>query len=162
MLVAKLITSMLPLAPLSQAIITGIATPSTVANGSSFTVIVTTANFIQSVQDVAMSFGIAPSPGFPDSLGSDFLGTKVLGRGKLQGPKQSCLGGESSFETDFSNVVTNITHIVEVPGFISQGPAVFTGALFSLLGAAYSPTTHDFSVNVTVGDTTSADYVHSS
>lgn len=62
---------------------------------------------------------------------------------------------------DDSNIVTNITHFVQIPDGLAKGPIVFTSALFSLLGAASEPNVQTFSVDVTVGDFTSGDLVSS-
>ena len=62
---------------------------------------------------------------------------------------------------DDSNIVTNITHFVQIPDGQAKGPVVFTAALFSLYGALYEPSVQDFSVDVTVGDFTSSDLVSS-
>ena len=137
-------TTLLTLLPaLASASISGIAVPATVAPGDSFRAIIQTQNFIQSVQDVAISFGLAPeADARPDAL-VNFLSNKYLG-------------------PDNSNISTNITHIVTVPEDMPQGPAVFTGMLFSLLGAVYSPNEQTFTVDVTVGDfTDEANYASS-
>ena len=62
---------------------------------------------------------------------------------------------------DDSNVATNITHFVQIPDGLAEGPIVFTAALFSLLGADYESNLETFSVDVTVGNFTSGDLVGS-
>ncbi|KAI9703069.1 MAG: hypothetical protein M1820_005941 [Bogoriella megaspora] len=128
------------LTPLTSAIITGIAVPDSIAPSSQFKVIIQTANYIQSVQDVAIAFGFAPTNiSEPETLGLTLLSSKYLG-------------------PDDSNILTNITHLVDVPASAERGDIVFTGALYSLFGARYGPTISYFTVNTTVGDNTSANY----
>lgn len=62
---------------------------------------------------------------------------------------------------DDSNIVTNITHFVQIPDGLAEGPIVFTASLFSLLGAEYEPNLQTFTVDVTVGNSTSSDLVGS-
>ena len=65
------------------------------------------------------------------------------------------------YSIDDSNIVTNITHFVQIPDTVAEGPIVFTAALFSLLGAVSEPAVETFSVDVTVGNFTSGDLVSS-
>ncbi|KAL9097847.1 MAG: hypothetical protein Q9165_000173 [Trypethelium subeluteriae] len=127
----------------ASAIIAGFAVPSTIAAGQPFELIVETANYIQSVQDVAISFGIA-SPQFAhdSTLGTTLLTSQFLG------PSDS-------------NTLRNITFTEEIPAGTAAGDYVVTGATFSLYGVEYSPATQYFTVNTTVGDTTSETYVSS-
>lgn len=76
-------------APLASAIISGIAVPSTIARGSTVPVTVVTAGYIQSVQDVAIAFGLtslafqtAYRPYYNESVGSTLLGSEYLGPSK--------------------------------------------------------------------------------
>jgi hypothetical protein len=60
-------TSLLSLA---SARIVGVAVPDTIRPGDGFNAIIETENYIQSVDDVAIAFGVAPGNGFPGSLGN--------------------------------------------------------------------------------------------
>jgi hypothetical protein len=71
-----------PLVSLSAARIYGIAVPDTVKPGEGFNAMIETGNFIQSVYDVAIAFGVSPSPGFQGALGS-VIGSYYLGPGGL-------------------------------------------------------------------------------
>ncbi|KAF2238387.1 hypothetical protein EV356DRAFT_573481 [Viridothelium virens] len=127
----------------ASAIISGFAVPSTIAAGQPFDVIVETADYIQTVQDVAISFGIAPPQLAHDStLGTNLLTSQLLGPSK-------------------SNILTNITFSEEIPAEVAAGDYVVTAAVFSLYGVEYSPAVDYFTVNTTVGATTSETYVSS-
>jgi len=67
---------------LASARIIGIAVPDTIAPGSGFNAIIETENYIQSVYDVAIAFGVAPGNGFPDSLGT-VMDSFYLGPGEF-------------------------------------------------------------------------------
>lgn len=154
---------------LTSASISGIAVPSTIASGSSFRVTIIAEDFIQSVQDVAISFGLAPNAAIANSSLGTLLSSKYLGPGKLSPPALPATAGiAASFckpalmrSVDDSNIVTNITHFVQIPDGTAEGPVVFTSALFSLFGAEYEPNLERFSVDVTVGNFTSSDLVGS-
>jgi hypothetical protein len=62
--------------------IIGIAVPATIRPGDGFNAIIQTENYIQSVYDVSIAFGVAPGAGSPGSLGN-VLGSYYLGPGKL-------------------------------------------------------------------------------
>jgi hypothetical protein len=66
--------------------ITGFSAPSTIVPGSPIQIHLHAENYVQSVQDVAIAFGIAPSnethPG-SGSIGT-FVGEKFLGPGTLR------------------------------------------------------------------------------
>jgi hypothetical protein len=65
----------------TDARIEGIAVPATIKPGQpGFNAVIISANYIQSVYDVAIAFGAAPGSGFPDSLGS-VAGSFYLGPG---------------------------------------------------------------------------------
>lgn len=104
-------------------------------------VVVESGNYIQSVADVAIAFGIATGKGYPDSLGT-LLTSEYLGPA-------------------LSNSLDNITFPIVIPGNIPKGESVFAASLFSLYGASTSPTLTNYNVSITVGDTTSGDYVSS-
>jgi hypothetical protein len=65
----------------ATAIIEGVAVPETIVAGQSFDIILETANYIQSVQDVAVTFGIQSAPGYPGELGQ-ILGEFFIGPSK--------------------------------------------------------------------------------
>lgn len=73
--------ALLSLIPLSQARIYGISAPSTVAPGVPFTISVLTQNYIQTVYDVAIVFGISPGAGYPGTMGT-VLASEYLGPDK--------------------------------------------------------------------------------
>jgi hypothetical protein len=128
---------------LASARIYGFSAPTTVARDSTIKLEIEAANYIQSIQDVAISFGISPaSSAHPESLGT-LLDSKFLG-------------------PDLSNTVGNITHYVHIPATQPKGKTVLTAAHFSLLGAVLTGDVEYFNVTVEVGDSTSAEYVSSS
>ena len=53
----------------AQARIYGIAVPATIRPGEGFNAVIHSSNYIQSVFDVAITFGFAAGEGYPDSLG---------------------------------------------------------------------------------------------
>ena len=55
----------------------------------------------------------------------------------------------------------NVTKWVNVPSGIATGPATFAASLYSLIGAANSPTFSNYNIPITVGDATSTNYVSS-
>jgi Nis1 family len=114
----------------SSAIITGVSTTSTVYAYNPFTVTLTTADYIQSVYDVAVAFGVAPGAGVPDSLGN------VMSAAFL-GPSQS-------------NILTPITFDVTLPAGTTNGEHMLTAAVYSLWGAEYEPRVTEFNTTITV------------
>ena len=154
----------------ASARISGIAVPSTIAPGSNFRVTILTQDYIQSIQDVAIAFGLAPNAAIANSSLGTLLNSKYLGPGKVSlkpffrhGGCYRCWHSVDIVDVlvDDSNVVTNITHFVQIPDGMAQGPIVFTAALFSLLGAESEPSLETFSVDVTVGNFTSGDLLSS-
>ncbi|OLN86171.1 hypothetical protein CCHL11_04114 [Colletotrichum chlorophyti] len=128
---------------LANARIYGIAFPETVKAGDNVTAIVETENYIQTVQDIAIAFGIAPeASAYPQTLGQNFLGSFYLGPEK-------------------SNIIENITEIVTIPEDLAPGKYVVAAGLYSLYGASKSTTLTNYNVTVTVGDATSETYVGS-
>jgi hypothetical protein len=67
---------------LASARIIGIAVPETIQPGGGFNAIIETENYIQSVYDVAIVFGVAPGAGFPGSLGT-VMDSFYLGPGTI-------------------------------------------------------------------------------
>jgi len=122
--------------------IVGIAAPKTVAAGSTAVVDIMAENYIQSIQNVAIAFGIEHGTAIPESLGQ-LLTSKYLG-------------------PDDSNIVGNITAHIQIPATLPKGKAVLTAFLFSLEGAAYEAVTETFQLTTTVGKFTSSGYVRSS
>lgn len=115
----------------TSAIITGVQTTPTVYAYNPFTVTLTTADYIQSVYDVAVAFGVAPGTGFPGALGN-VMSTAYLGPSK-------------------SNILTPIQFQVTLPAGTGNGPHILTAEVFSLFGAGYagSVTTFNQTINVT-------------
>ncbi|KAF6826312.1 hypothetical protein CMUS01_09496 [Colletotrichum musicola] len=127
---------------LASARIYGIALPETVKAGDQVNTIIETQNYIQSVQDIAIAFGIAPeASAFPGTL-QNVMGSFYLGPEK-------------------SNILDNITETVTIPADLAAGKYVVSAGLFSLYGASSGPTISNYNVTVTVGDVTSDNYVGS-
>lgn len=103
----------------SSAIITGVTAPSTVYAYNPFTVTLTTANYIQSVYDVAVSFGVTPAPGYEGAIGN-VITSAFLGPSK-------------------SNVLTPLTFDMTLPAGTQNGPYVLSAAVFSLYGVSSGP-----------------------
>lgn len=120
----------------------GIAAPSSVASGSTVKLEILAQDYIQTVEDVAISFGVQSTSTAHDQT----LGTLL--RSKYLGP-------------DESNIVGNITAYVQIPCAQPHGNATLTGALFSLIGADLGGNVEYFAINITVGDSTSSTYVTS-
>ncbi|KAF9876406.1 hypothetical protein CkaCkLH20_06349 [Colletotrichum karsti] len=127
---------------LANARIYGIALPETVKAGDQVDAIIETENYIQSVQDVAIAFGIATeAAAYPGTLNT-VIGSFYLGPEK-------------------SNVLDNITETVTIPAGLEPGKYVIAAGLYSLYGASSGPTLSNYNVTVTVGDATSTNYVGS-
>ena len=126
---------------LSSARIVGVAVPETIRPGDTFNAIIEVEDYIQSVYDVAIAFGIASGSGYPGSLGipitSGYLGP------------------------DHSNTLQNISYAMTMPASTTTGQAKFAAALLSLYGVASDPTITSFNVSVTIGDSTSSNLVSS-
>jgi hypothetical protein len=114
----------------TSAIITGVETTSTVYAYNPFTVTLTTADYIQSVYDVAVAFGVAPGAGFPGALGN-VMSTAYLGPSK-------------------SNILTPIPFTVTLPAGTQNGQYVLTAEVFSLFGAGYEGVVTTFNQTITV------------
>lgn len=159
------VPSLLSLLRPISAIITGFAVPATIAPGSSFDLVITTANYIQRVQDVSISFGLAfGTNAAPNFLGTSPLGSRFIGPGKHRQIPQHPQFTPTSPPPDNSNVLYNLTYPVIVPEDAPQGIASINGALFSLYGASFgSPVVSLFVANVSVGEATDlGSYEHSS
>jgi hypothetical protein len=114
----------------SSAIITGVEAPSTVYAYNPFTITLTTADYIQSVYDVAVAFGVAPGAGFEGDLGTVVTSAFL-------GPSQS-------------NILTPITFSAVLPTGTQNGKNVLTAAVYSLFGAGASPSITEFNVTINV------------
>ncbi|GIZ41634.1 hypothetical protein CKM354_000493300 [Cercospora kikuchii] len=128
---ASILASAATLLVATQARIVGFYAPNTAAPGSKVRLEIQTENFSQSIEDVAMSFGLSTGDFTLGSLGQ-LISTKILG-------------------ADLSNTLDNITHIIEIPADATPGPAVIQGAHFSLTGAVYSPLVEVYYANITIG-----------
>ena len=126
---------------LSSARIVGVAVPETIKPGDTFNAIIEVEDYIQSVYDVAIAFGIAPGSGYPGSLGTPITSGYL-------GPDQS-------------NTLQNISYAMTMPASTAAGQAKFAAALLSLYGVASDPTITSFNVSVTIGDSTSSNLVSS-
>ncbi|CAK1358143.1 hypothetical protein CB0940_07214 [Cercospora beticola] len=129
---ASILASAATLLVATQARIVGFYAPNTAAPGTKVRLEIQTENFSQSIEDVAMSFGLTTGNGA--TLGSlgQLISTKILG-------------------ADLSNTLENITHIIEIPADATPGPAIIQGAHFSLTGAVYSPLVEVYYANITIG-----------
>ena len=70
--------------PLTSALITGIEIPGIVAPNTTVCIKIITANYIQTIADIAMAFGLSFQPAVPanQSVGTYLLGSTYLGPGK--------------------------------------------------------------------------------
>ncbi|EXF83663.1 hypothetical protein CFIO01_00805 [Colletotrichum fioriniae PJ7] len=128
---------------MANARIYGIAFPETVKAGDEVQAIIETENYIQTVADIAIAFGIAPeASAYPGTLGQNVLGSFYLGPEK-------------------SNVLDNITETVTIPADLAAGKYVVSAGLYSLYGASSSSTLSNYNVTITVGNATSENYVGS-
>ncbi|KAK2009741.1 hypothetical protein LZ32DRAFT_608159 [Colletotrichum eremochloae] len=128
---------------LANARIVGFAFPETIRAGRQVDAIIETEGYIQSVQDVAIAFGMAPeASAYPGTLGQTLLGSFYLGREK-------------------SNVANNLTQTVPIPENTVAGKYVVSAGLYSLYGASSTPTLSTYNVTILVGNETSTSYVSS-
>ncbi len=77
-----LLLALFPLLPSTLARISGFALPRTIAPGASFPITIITENYIQSVADVAMAFGIASASAAENGTLGRMLESEVLVPGK--------------------------------------------------------------------------------
>ena len=70
--------------PITSALITGIEVPEVVAPNTTVRIKIVTANYIQTVADIAMAFGLSYQPAVPanQTVGTYLLGSTYLGPGK--------------------------------------------------------------------------------
>jgi len=138
MLSKTTLLTLLTTTSLTAARLTGIAAPSTLAPSQPFTLTLLTENYIQSVADISVVWGFAPTPGFPLSLGA-FVSSAYLGPSK-------------------SNQLQNVTIPATAPADLAQWKGkqvVLSASLFSLYGVSGTPSVANFNVTVNVGDQTS-------
>jgi Nis1 family len=76
---------------LASARIIGIAVPDTIQPGGGFNAIIETEDYIQSVYDVAIVFGVAPGAGYPGNLGN-VMDSFYLGPGKVPSSQNLKMG----------------------------------------------------------------------
>jgi len=133
-----ILAATLSLFTLTSARIIGIAVPETIAPGQGFNAIIMVENYIQSVYDVAIAFGVSPGEGHEGTIGT-VLGSYYLGPGQ-------------------SNTLTNITKWVDVPSTVAKGPVTLGAGLFSLYGVSSTTTLSNYDVSIAVGDSTSTTY----
>ncbi|PKS05940.1 hypothetical protein jhhlp_007773 [Lomentospora prolificans] len=130
------------LATTVSARIHGISFPKTIKAGEEITAYIGSANYIQSVYDVAIAFGINPSEAaYPGTLGPVF-GSFYLG------PERS-------------NQLENIPQPVTLPDNLQEGEYVIGASLLSLYGASVTPVLAGYNVTITIGEETSEEYVNS-
>lgn len=116
-------------APITARII-GIEAPTNISPGTPFTVSIMTENYIQSVTDLAVAWGINPGKGFASSIGN-ILGTKLL--------------------LSDSNTLDSIPFTLTAPDYLAEGQATVSASVTSLYGASKNPVTYIFNVTVSVG-----------
>jgi hypothetical protein len=121
---------LLALALPARAIITGVVAPSSVSTGTPFTLTLDTADFIQSVYDVSVAFGVAPGAGNAGALGDVFYSAYL-------GPQ-------------LSNVLTPIHFTVLLDDGVAKGDATIVAAVTSLFGVGATPDISFFNTTVTV------------
>jgi hypothetical protein len=114
----------------ASARIVGVSAPSTVYAYNPFTVSLITENYIQSVYDVAVAFGVAPGAGYPDSLGN-IMAPEYLGPAK-------------------SNTLSPITFTVTLPQGTQNGQYTLSASVMSLYGVEYEPVLSPFNTTITV------------
>jgi hypothetical protein len=114
----------------ANAIITGVTTTATVIAGEPFTLTLTTADYIQTVYDVSVAFGIAPASGHSGFLGDVFASAYL-------GPT-------------LSNTLNTIPFTVIVPKTTTVGTSVITAAVTSLYGLGGEPVVDMWNTTVSV------------
>ncbi|KAJ6257000.1 hypothetical protein Dda_7883 [Drechslerella dactyloides] len=138
---AILTTTVAAFGGLSSAIISGISVPATIKPGDGFNFRINTANYIQSVSDIAVAIGVAPGKGFQGALGQ-IIDSFYLGPEK-------------------SNIVTPIVKWIQTPSTLGKGNVTLTATFYSCYGAASAPTLVTYTVPIALGDVTSTTYVTS-
>ncbi|EPS40973.1 hypothetical protein H072_5146 [Dactylellina haptotyla CBS 200.50] len=126
---------------LSTAVVSSISAPAIIKPGDGFNIYITNSNYIQSVYDVALAVGIAPGNGLPGAL-VQVTDTYYVGPGQY-----FPLG--------------SVPKWTSIPSSTPKGKATISVTVFSLYGVVYYPVLKTFNVTITVGDTTSANYVTS-
>lgn len=126
---AGLVSTLILLSSASARIV-GVSAPSTVYAYNPFTVSLITEDYIQSVYDVAVAFGVAPGAGYPDSLGN-IMASEYLGPTK-------------------SNTLSPITFTVTLPQGTENGQYTLSASVMSLYGVEYEPVLSPFNTTITV------------
>ncbi|KAF2141263.1 uncharacterized protein K452DRAFT_195131, partial [Aplosporella prunicola CBS 121167] len=117
---------------LAHARITSLSAPGTLTPGAAFTATLHPTGYIQTVQDISVAFGLAPWPGYPNSLGRTTVESVYLGPSK-------------------SNVLEDINVTMTAPQQLGAGEKMlFSAAVFSLYGALGMPVVEVFNVSVVV------------
>jgi hypothetical protein len=134
-------------ATLGSARIIGFSAPSVLAPNTTFPLTLFTENYIQSVSDVAVSWGFEFNEGFPGATGR-LTTSEPLG-------------------ADKSNTLSNITIDAMVPAGLAQDifqdkDLILTAAVYSIYGASGSPTVTGYNVTVRVGEQTGGEVKTSS
>ncbi|KAE9963925.1 hypothetical protein EG328_010948 [Venturia inaequalis] len=147
---------------LASARIVGFSVPKTIRPGEGFSAVIHTENYIQSVQDIAIAFGVTPGVGYPGSLGTT-LESFYLGPSMSSSPSLALQSLEKpSLAPTQSNIVSNITkYFTTVPKTLTPGAATLSAQLYSLYGASSSGVLSNYNVSITVANTTSTEYVSS-
>lgn len=114
----------------TSAIVSTLSAPSTISPGTSFPLTVHTADYIQTVYDVSVAFGIATGKGAAGSLGNVFASAYL-------GPQ-------------LSNIITPIQFTVSVDASTPKGEATLVAAVTSLWGVGADPSISYFNTTVTV------------
>ncbi len=128
-------------ATLASARIAGIAAPTTIAPNTPFTLTILTENYIQTVADIALSWGYMPAgQAYSYTIGS-YASSAYLGPAD-------------------SNVLHNITIDAVAPeglsAFAGQN-VILTAGVYSLYGVSGEATVTGFNVSVAVGTSKSDD-----
>ncbi|KAG9231063.1 hypothetical protein BJ875DRAFT_518177 [Amylocarpus encephaloides] len=118
-----------------------ISAPSTIAPGVPFTLTARTTNGLQTTYDVAIAFGLSPSPSHSHTLDT-ILNSFYLGPSK-------------------SNVVDNINFTVAIDAQTAKGVYVLGGASMGLYGVGNSPVLREWNVTVSVGKETGGEWMSS-
>ncbi|CAH0058516.1 unnamed protein product [Clonostachys solani] len=126
----------------SQAYIQAISVPKTIKPGDTVNLKLISATNMMTVDDIAVAFGYATGNGYAGALGTNLASFYL-------GPGESNLGS------------TVITKTVAFPSDIPKGNGVVSASLFSLFGAAKSPSLTNWNVTITFGDVTSSSYKNS-
>ena len=121
---------LLALALPASAIVSGLTAPSSITAGETFILTLDTADYIQTVYDVSVAFGIAPGVGNPGALGNVFASAYL-------GPQ-------------LSNILNPIRFTVSVDATTPKGESTIAASVTSLYGVGAEPAINTFNTTVTV------------